>query len=84
MSIEGYSFGVTFFDVVGSAGNTVVYFLRERRRGTQWSCLFVFWERGEREKGGGNVGNGKKGKKMGEEMEKKWRSLENTEENHEK
>ena len=29
MSIEGYSFGVTFFDVVGSLGNTAVYFMRE-------------------------------------------------------
>ena len=29
MSIEGYSFGVTFFDVVGSAGNTALYFMRE-------------------------------------------------------
>lgn len=29
MSIEGYSFGVTFFDVVGSAGNAALYFMRE-------------------------------------------------------
>ena len=32
MSIEGYSFGVTFFDVVGSAGNTALYFMREEER----------------------------------------------------
>ncbi|CAJ1401535.1 unnamed protein product [Effrenium voratum] len=29
MSIEGYSFGVTFFDVVGSAGNAATYLMRE-------------------------------------------------------
>lgn len=33
MSIEGYSFGVTFFDVVGSAGNAAVYFMREAAAG---------------------------------------------------
>jgi hypothetical protein len=32
MSIEGYSFGVTFFDVVGSAGNAALYFMREEER----------------------------------------------------
>ena len=35
MSIEGYSFGVTFFDVVGSAGNAAVYFMREAVAGMQ-------------------------------------------------
>ena len=32
MSIEGYSFGVTFFDVVGSLGNSAVFFMRAARR----------------------------------------------------
>ena len=47
MSIEGYSFGVTAFDVIGSAGNTVVYFMRDRRwcegNRTQRKLLEVTW-----------------------------------------
>ena len=31
MSIEGYSFGVTALDVIGSAANSLLYFVRALR-----------------------------------------------------
>ena len=42
MSIEGYSFGVTFFDVVGSAGNAATYLMRDRL-GVPLAHFFIFF-----------------------------------------